>query len=76
MDAMKQYPTLGMIVRHGKVGGLVFVIAITALTFWFALPWGLLAASLTTVVVCFASGFIVFSYIEIVRLITDMLLPQ
>ena len=76
MDAMKDYPTLGLIVRHGKAGGLLFVLVATAVALWAALPLGLLPAVVIAVLVAFAGGILVMSYVEIVRLITEMLLPQ
>lgn len=76
MDAMKDYPTLGLIVRYGKVGGTVFVLAAAVLALWIALPLGMVPALIVAVLVAFAGGIVVMSYVEIVRLITEMLLPQ
>lgn len=76
MDTMKDYPTLGLIVRYGKSGGLVFVLAAALIALWVALPLGVLPAVAIAVLVALAGGLVVMSYVEIVRLITEMLLPQ
>jgi hypothetical protein len=76
MDAMKDYPTLALIVRHGKAGGSVLVLAAAAIALWVALPLGLLPAVAIAVLVALVGGLVVMSYVEIVRLITEMLLPQ
>lgn len=76
MDPMKEYPTLGLIVRHGKVGGLLFVFAATVLVLWLALPLGVVPAVAIAILAALAGGILVMSYVEIVRLITEMLLPQ
>lgn len=76
MDAMKDYPTLGLIVRYGKVGGALFVLAAAAIALWVAMPLGIVPAVIIALMVAFAGGIVVMSYVEIVRLITEMLLPQ
>lgn len=76
MNAMKDYPTLGLIVRHGKMGGLFFVLAAAAIALWVALPLGVAPAVIIAILVAFAGGIVVMSYVEIVRLVTEMLLPQ
>jgi len=75
MDTMKDYPILALIVRHGKLGGLVFVLAATAVALWAALPLGILPAVAIAALVAFAGSILAMSYVEIVRLITEMLLP-
>lgn len=70
------YPTLGLIVRHGKIGGPLFVLFVAAIALWVALPLGAIPAALIAVMVALAGGGLVMSYVEIVRLITEMLLPQ
>lgn len=76
MDPMKEYPTLGLIVRHGKVGGPFFVLVVAAVVLWVSLPLGVVPAALIAVLVALAGGVLVMSFVEIVRLITEMLLPQ
>jgi hypothetical protein len=76
MDPMKDYPVLGLIVRYGKAGGSVFVFAAAVLALWVSLPLGVLPAVVIAVLLALAGGIIVMSYVEIVRLITEMLLPQ
>ena len=73
---MDDYPILRMIVRHGAAGVvaataivLVLVAGIGhALIGWLALPVAVLAALATYV--------LGRSYVELVRLITEMLLPR
>jgi hypothetical protein len=76
MDAMKDYPTLGLIVRHGKVGGVLFVLVAAIIALWIALPLGIVPAVAIAALVAFGGGILVMSYVEIVRLITEMMLPQ
>ena len=76
MNPMKDYPALGLIVRHGKVGGPLFVLLGAAIVLWVALPLGVIPAVLIAALATLAGGFLVMSFVEIVRLITEMLLPQ
>lgn len=76
MDAMKDYPTLALIVRYGKAGGPVLVLAAAVIVLWAALPLGLAPAIALAVVVALVGWLVVMSFVEIVRLITEMLLPQ
>lgn len=73
---MPDYPTLRFLEKHGgwlaiAVGVAVFLAAIVA-TLLGASPWWLLAGA--------AAGAALFllarSYVELIRLMTDMLLPK
>lgn len=73
---MVEYPTLRFLEKHGgwlaiAVGLAVFLAGIVA-TLLGASPWWLLAGA--------AAGALLFllarSYIELIRLMTDMLLPK
>lgn len=73
---MDNYPTLRLIKRHGRLGAIVISLAagcLIALLAWTSIGmWALLGAlvggSLTFVIVA--------SYVELVMLILEMLLPQ
>jgi len=73
---MEKYPMLDLIVRYGRpaaaaVGGLGFVLAL-----WLALP-ALGWAALVPAALAGGLAFVVAkSYVELVVLITDMLLPR
>ena len=73
---MTQYPTLRFLEKHGGwlaigVGIAAFLVGVGA-TLLGASPWWLLAGA--------AAGALLFllarSYIELIRLMTDMLLPK
>ena len=73
---MNDYPMLRLIVRHGNLG----CIALTVLVFA-AIAWlGFSALGELAFVLGALTGIVVFivgrSYVELVRLITDMLLPK
>lgn len=73
---MDQYPTIRFIVERGNllalaIGLLPFVGAIAMLaigTHWLVLPAGAVAAAVV--------WFLMRSYVELVRVIADMLLPK
>lgn len=73
---MEQYPTVSLILRYGKVlaMGLAALIPLTALAMalngwsWLVLPAGALLGGV-------AFGLLM-SYVEIIRIIADTLLPR
>ena len=75
-DPDKAYPVVRLLVKHGNalaiaVGAAVAIAGIGATCSGFGWAWavaGVLAGAF--------SGFIMRSYVEVVRLITDMLLPR
>lgn len=73
---MPNYPTLRFLEKHGgwlaiAVGVAVFLAAIVA-TLLGASPWWVLAGA----AVGAALSLIARSYVELIRLMTDMLLPK
>jgi hypothetical protein len=73
---MNDYPMLRLIVRYGSQGCIALAVLAFAAIAWLAYPTlGGLA-----IVVGALTGIVVFivcrSYVELVRLITDMLLPK
>jgi len=73
---MNDYPILRLIVRYGGVGAAVMSIVVFALVAWLGYPaLGALAivlGALVAVVVYILAK----SYAELVRIITEMLLPR
>ncbi len=73
---MDQYPTVSLILKHGKALaiGLAALIPLAALLLiangwtWFVLPAGLVIGAI-------AYGLLM-SYVEIIRIIADTLLPK
>jgi len=63
-------------VRYGRLGASTFVLVAAAVTLWVTLPLGVFPAVVISALVVFAGGILAMSYVEIVRLITEMLLPQ
>lgn len=74
---MNQYPFLLTIVRHGKPGSAAIALVAAALGLWFGAavvgwPFG------ATLCICLGLGAYGFlrSFVELTRIITEMLLPQ
>ncbi len=73
---MNDYPILHLIERHGGWLAVLLALALPAAAVWaFALGWhwGWLAAGLGAGVVVFV---LLRSYVELVRVMIDMLLPK
>ncbi len=73
---MNDYPMLRLIVRYGSLGCVALAVLVFAAIAWLGHPeLGGLAIVLGAL-----TGIVVFivgrSYVELVRLITDMLLPK
>jgi fumarate reductase flavoprotein subunit len=75
-DRLAKYPMLRGIVRHGKAGGITLSVLVASLVLWLLWPslenWAIpiaVGAGLVT-------GVVALSFAELVRLITDMLLPE
>jgi hypothetical protein len=73
---MERYPVLDLILRYGKIGSLAAAILAAALVAglgWAALGW-------IAIVLALIVGAVVFilakSYVEIVTIITEMLVPR
>jgi len=75
-DPNNPYPTLNFLVKHGKllppaVAGAALVAGLLVAVFaaaWWAVPVGVAAAAFLYLIMC--------SYVELVRVIVDMLLPK
>jgi hypothetical protein len=74
---MDQYPTIKLIVEHGKtIAGCISILPLLgALAAFLLLPmhWLILVAGIVTSAVLL---LIMKSYVELVRVISDMLLPK
>jgi hypothetical protein len=75
-DPDKAYPVVRLLIKHGTVLAIAVGVALATAGIWAALagfgwPW-VLAGVLTG---AFA-GLMIRSYVELVRLIADMLLPR
>jgi hypothetical protein len=74
---MEQYPAVALIVRHGKSLALALsllppvVLALVLHAAGFAWPWSVLAFALLPLTYLIAR-----SYVELVTIIADMLLPK
>ena len=75
-DRLAKYPMLRGVVRHGKAGGITLSVLVASLVLWLCWPslenWAIpiaVGAGLVT-------GVLALSFTELVRLITDMLLPE
>ena len=73
---MDRYPVLAFIVRYGTPIAVALAVMVAILVLWIAFP---LIGWLSVVVAVVAGGVLLLaalSYVELVRLITEMLLPQ
>ena len=70
---MNQYPILNLLVRHGNL--VAIVISLLPVVFALGLN-GAPAVLAAAVVGSIVLGLFVRSYVELVRVVTDMLLPE
>jgi hypothetical protein len=73
---MDKYPVLAFIVRYGMPVAIALAVVTAALTLWIGFP---LIGWASIIVAAVAGGvllLVALSYVELVRLITEMLLPQ
>jgi hypothetical protein len=73
---MDKYPVLAFIVRYGTPVSIALAVVAAALTLWIGFP---LIGWASIIVAAVAGGvllLVALSYVELVRLITEMLLPQ
>ena len=73
---MDKYPVLAFIVRYGTPIAVALAVMVAALTLWIGFP---LIGWASIVLASVAGGvllLVALSYVELVRLITEMLLPQ
>jgi fumarate reductase flavoprotein subunit len=75
-DRLADYPMLRGVVRHGKAGGITLSVLAATSVLWLCWPalenWAILVAVAAGLV----TGVVAQSFVELVRLITDMLLPE
>lgn len=75
-DPMQGYPTLNLVIRFGKLAAVVAAVAVAALTFALLLPVSAPLAILTALFAAAGIGVVGFLLVEVVRLVTDVLLPK
>lgn len=69
------YPMLRGVVRYGKAGAVALSVLVAALVLWLFWPgleiWAIPIAAAAGLI----TGILALSFVELVRLITDLLLP-
>jgi len=74
-DRLAAYPMLRGVVRYGKAGGIAISVAAAALVLWLLWPvlenWAIPIAAAAGLL----AGVVALSFVELIRLITDLLLP-
>jgi hypothetical protein len=73
---MDKYPVLAFIVRYGTPVAIALAVVAAALTLWIGFPLIGWASIIVAVVAGGVLLLVALSYVELVRLITEMLLPQ
>ena len=73
---MNDYPMLHFLMRYGKPGAAGLAVAVAAVGLWAALSSGIWVWALVGFVVAAIGYALALSYVELVRLIVDMLLPK
>ena len=69
-------PMLSAILRFGAPAAIVLSVTVAALVLWLGWPSMGLAAIPLAIVVGLATAALTLSYAELVRLVTDMLMPE
>jgi fumarate reductase flavoprotein subunit len=74
-DRLAAYPMLRGVVRYGKAGAVALSVLVAALVLWLFWPgleiWAIPIAAAAGLI----TGILALSFVELVRLITDLLLP-
>jgi hypothetical protein len=73
---MNEYPMLGFIVQRGKLVAAALAVLVAAAGIWCAWSSGHLIWAMAGVVAAAVGYGLALSYVELVKLITDMLLPK
>jgi hypothetical protein len=73
---MKDYPMLQLIMRFGSIAAALLAAIVVAAAIWAAVATGNWLWAAAGVVAAGAGYCLAVSYVELVRLITDMLLPK
>ena len=75
-DPDKAYPMVRMLVKHGTALSIALGVVLAAAGIWAALAGFGWAWALAGVLTGAFAGLMMRSYVEVVRLIADMLLPR
>ena len=73
---MNDYPMLYFLMRWGKLAAAVLAIGVLAAGIWRAVGTGQWAWAIGGAVVALVGYAVALSYVELVRVIVDMLLPK
>ena len=73
---MKQYPMLAFIMRWGAMMAALLAAIVVAASIWASVATGEWPWAAAGVVVAGVGYCLAVSYVELIRLITDMLLPK
>jgi hydrogenase/urease accessory protein HupE len=73
---MNDYPMLHFLMRWGKLAAACLALAVTAVGLWGALSSGQWLWAVAGTVVAVVGYALAMSYVELIRVIVDMLLPK
>jgi len=73
---MNDYPMLHFLMRWGKLASACLALAVLAAGFWGALSSGQWLWGVAGAVVAVVGYALAMSYVELIRVIVDMLLPK
>ena len=73
---MNDYPMLHFLLRWGRPGAAVLALSVTAAGIWVAAGTGNWLWALVGLIVAAVGYTVALSYLELVKLIVDMLLPK
>jgi hypothetical protein len=73
---MEKYPVLALIVGYGTPIAVALAVVVAILVLWIGFPLIGWASAVLAIVAGGVLLLVALSYVELVRLITEMLLPQ
>lgn len=73
---MEKFPVLRLITKYGTAGSVVLAVLVAVFVLVLAWPFWGLASLIPSVVLALLAFVVGKSYVELVVLITDMLMPQ
>jgi hypothetical protein len=73
---MNDYPMLHFVMRWGKLAAACLAVAVLVTGLWTAISTGQWLWAIGGVVIAVAGYGLALSYVELVRVIVDMLLPK
>jgi len=73
---MNDYPMLHLLMRWGKLSAACLALAVLAIDLWAALSTGQWLWVVAGAVVAVVGYALAMSYVELIRVIVDMLLPK